>query len=220
MVGAGDADAFVGGAANASSETVRALLHCIGTQPNIRTLSSVFFLCVQDRSFGADGVLAFCDAAVVVDPSASELADMAIATAGSVRTLVGVEPAVALISFSTKGSTKHKLVDKVIEAYRIVRERAPDLHVDGELQVDAAVVPEIGAFKARGSTVAGRANTLIFPDLNTANAAVKLVERLGGAAAIGPFLQGLAKPANDLSRGVSSDEVFAVAIVTALQGEA
>jgi phosphate acetyltransferase len=219
MVAAGDADGFVGGAANSTTDTVRALLQCIGMEPRITTLSSIFFLCVCDRSFGANGVLGFSDAAIVVDPSAIELADMAIASAGSTRKLVGVEPHVALISFSTKGSAKHKLVDKVIEAYRIVRERAPELNVDGELQVDAAIVPDVGAFKARGSTVAGRANTLVFPDLNTANAAVKLVERLGGATAIGPFLQGLAKPANDLSRGATSEEIYAVSAITALQAE-
>ena len=168
MVAAGDADGFVGGAANSTTDTVRALLQCIGMEPRITTLSSIFFLCVCDRSFGANGVLGFSDAAIVVDPSAIELADMAIASAGSTRKLVGVEPHVALISFSTKGSAKHKLVDKVVEAYRIVRERAPELNVDGELQVDAAIVPDVGAFKARGSTVAGRANTLVFPDLNTA----------------------------------------------------
>jgi len=153
----------------------------------------------------------------VIDPSAPELAEIAIATAESTRTLIGAEPVVALLSFSTKGSGKHRQVDKVSEALRIVKARVPELNIDGELQADAALVPEVAKLKALGSTVAGRANTLIFPDLNSANIGYKLVERLAGASAMGPFLQGLAKPANDLSRGCSSDDVFHTAVVTCLQ---
>jgi phosphate acetyltransferase len=217
MVSAGDADGYVGGAANTTAETVRAALHCIGTQPKVRTVSSVFFIAVPDSSFGHRGILAMADCAIVIDPNPVELAEIAIATAQSVRTLLNVEPTVALLSFSTKGSGKHPLVNKVAEAMRIVRERAPQLHVDGELQADAALVPEIGQSKAPGSTVAGQANTLIFPDLASANIGYKLVERLAHGAAIGPFLQGLAKPANDLSRGCSANDVYSVAVITALQ---
>jgi len=218
MVAAGDADGGVGGAVNSTAETARAALQCIGPAA-IHTVSGVFFMCVQNRSFGHDGVLAFADCAMVPDPSAVEIAEIAIATAHSTRTVIGVEPKVALLSFSTKGSAKHAFAEKMIEALRILRERAPEIDADGELQGDAALVAAVGASKAPGSSVAGRANTLIFPDLASANIAYKLVERLGGAAAYGPFLQGLAKPFNDLSRGCSADDVYGAALVTALQSE-
>ena len=217
MVAAGDADGFVGGAANSTADTVRAALHSIGPAANVATVSSFMLLCVRSRHFGHRGVLAIADPAMVVEPTAVELADITIATAASVRALLGIEPVVALLSFSTKGSGKHKKSDLVVEAYRIVQAREPGLHVDGELQADAALVEAVGQSKAPGSTVAGKANTLIFPELNAANIGYKLVERLGEAAALGPFLQGLAKPANDLSRGCSAEDVYGVALVTVLQ---
>jgi phosphate acetyltransferase len=217
MVASGDADGFVGGAVNTTAETVRAALHCIGPAPSVKTVSSAFIVAVQNRAFGHNGLLAFADCSIVIDPSPVELAEISIAAAATTRGIIHAEPIVALLSFSTKGSTRHPWVDKVTEALRILRERVPDLVVDGELQGDAALVEAVGQSKAPGSPVAGRANTLIFPDIASGNIGVKLVERLGGAVALGPFLQGLAKPANDLSRGCSADDIYGSAIVTALQ---
>ena len=217
MVAAGDADGTVAGAANTTAETVRAALHSVGPAPGVRVVSSVFIMAVHNREFGHKGLLAFADCAIVIEPTASQLAEIAIATAGSTRTLIGADPVVALLSFSTKGSGSHKQVEQIVETMRILRERAPDLNVDGELQADAALAAAVGRSKAPGSTVAGRANTLIFPNLAAGNIGYKLVERLGDAVAIGPFLQGLAKPANDLSRGCSAEDVFNTAVVTAIQ---
>jgi phosphate acetyltransferase len=219
MVSAGDADGALGGAVNTTAETVRAAIHAIGPRDGVRTISGAFFVCVADCNQGHEGVLAFADCALVVDPCAVEVAEIAIATAHSTRTIIGAEPRIALLSFSTKGSAKHPDAEKMIEALRILRERAPDLAVDGELQADAALVHSVGASKSPGSRVAGRANTLIFPNLSAANIGYKLVERLGGATAYGPFLQGLAKPMNDLSRGCSADDIYGAAIITALQAE-
>ena len=217
MVAAGEADGSVGGVVNTTADTVRAALQAVGPAPGIHIVSSAFLMALENRKFGHNGLLAFADCAVVIEPSAVELAEIAIATADTTRRLIGAEPAVALLSFSTKGSGRHAQVEKIVEALRVVRQRAPGLNIDGELQLDAALVPGVARSKAPGSTVAGRANTLIFPNLNAGNIGYKLVERLGNAVAIGPVLQGLARQANDLSRGCSADDVFHAAVLTAIQ---
>src|SRR5579864_3812731 len=217
MVAAGDADGSVGGVAHTTADTVRAALHCVGTAPGIHLVSSAYIMAVADRNLGHGGLMVFADCSVVINPGGIELAEIAIAAAETTRRLIGTEPVVALLSFSTKRKGRHPQVDKIVEALRVVRERAPALNIDGEMQLDAALVPDVARSKAPGSTVAGRANTLIFPDLNSGNIGYKLVQRLAGAAAIGPVLQGLAKPVNDISRGASVDDIFHAAILTAVQ---
>lgn len=214
---AGDADGLVGGAKNSTGETVKALIHCVGVKMGFQLVSSFMVLIDPQGRFGSNGVVVYADPAVVPNPNSKELAEIAVAAAENAARFLPEPPRVALLSFSTKGSARHPLVAKVDEAMRIVQARAPELKVDGTLQADAALLEKVGASKAPGSPVAGRANVMVFPDLNAANIGIKLAERYGGGQVLGPFLQGLEKPGNDLSRGCDVDDVYYTSAMTVLQ---
>lgn len=218
MVKSGDADGQVAGAMNTTGNVLRAAFQVIKTQPGIDVVSGAFIMLLPDGlPFGSNGILVFADCAVVPDPDARQLAQIAISSAQTARDIAGIKPRVAMLSFSTKGSAKHERVDKVIEATRIAHEMDPELIVDGELQADAAIVPGVAQTKSPNSPLSGRANVLIFPSLEVGNIAYKLVQRLGGVQAVGPVLQGLAAPVNDLSRGCFPEDIYKTIIMTCCQ---
>lgn len=217
MIKAGDADGEVAGAMNATGDVLRPAFQYVKTLPGISVVSGAFIMILKDKEFGDDGLMVFADCAVHPDPTDRELAEIAVATANTTRAIAQMEPRVAMLSFSTKGSARHEVVDKVINATKIAKEMAPELKIDGELQADAAIIQKIGQSKAPGSEIAGKANVLVFPDLNSGNICYKLVQRLAGAEAIGPVLQGMAAPINDLSRGCSISDIVNLVAITANQ---
>jgi len=217
MIKNGDADGEVSGADHATGDVLRPAFHYIKTAPGISVVSGAFIMIVKNKAYGDNGVLIFADGGVHPNPTDKELAEIAVASGRTAKVLAGIEPRVALLSFSTKGSAKHEMVDKVISATKIAHQMAPDMMIDGELQGDAALVESIGQKKAPASKIAGKANVLIFPDLNCGNIAYKLVQRLADAEAIGPILQGIAAPINDLSRGCSVSDIVSMIAITATQ---
>jgi phosphate acetyltransferase len=219
MVRMGDAGGCVAGATSTTGDVLRSAFHTVGTCSGIKTVSSFFLMVTKSPNFGENGVLLFADCAVNPNPDSQALAEIAVATARNCKAFLDVDARVAMLSFSTKGSASHTDIDKVTEAIEIARSIDSTIHIDGELQADAALIPSIGERKAPGSPVAGKANVLIFPDLDAGNIGYKLVERAAGAEAIGPTIQGLAKPVNDLSRGCSVDDIVNVAAITAVQAQ-
>lgn len=219
LVKLGLADGMVSGAINSTANVLRPALQILKTKPGTKIVSSFFAVVCKDNTYGEDGVLLFADCAVNQNPTSEELASIAVSTAHSFKAFVGGEAKVALLSHSTMGSAKHADVDKVVEATKIAKETAPELNIDGELQLDAAIVPKVAAQKAPGSKVAGQANVLVFPDIDAGNIGYKLVQRFAGAEAYGPILQGISKPVNDLSRGCSADDIVATVALTAVQAQ-
>lgn len=219
IIKSGEADGQVAGAMNTTGNVLRAAFQVLKTAPGISVVSGAFIMMMPDGSpYGENGVMVFADCAVLPDPNAEELAQIAVSADRTARALAGIdEPKIAMLSFSTKGSAKHEKVDKVVEATKLALEMNPDLKIDGELQADAAIVPSVGACKAPGSEIAGKANVLVFPNLEVGNIAYKLVQRIGGAKAVGPVLQGLAAPVNDLSRGCSDDDIYRTILLTCNQ---
>ena len=217
MIKAGDADGEVAGAANATGDVLRPAFQIVKTLPGISVVSGAFLMIMKEEKWGENGILVFADCAVHPNPTAKELAEIAVSTAKTTQAIAGFEPRVAMLSFSTKGSAKHEMCDKVIEATKLAKEMAPELLIDGELQADAAIVEAIGKSKAPDSKIAGKANVLVFPSLEVGNIAYKLVQRLAGAEAVGPVLQGMAAPINDLSRGCSVDDIVNLVAITANQ---
>ena len=218
MIKNGDADGQVAGALNTTGNVLRAAFQVIKTKPGIDVVSGAFIMLLPENSpFGDNGLLVFADCAVLPDPNAKELAQIAISASETARDIAGVEPRIAMLSFSTKGSARHARVDKVIEAVSIVHQQRPDLLIDGELQADAAIVPGVAKKKAPGSPLEGTANVLVFPSLETGNISYKLVQRLAGVQAVGPILQGLAAPVNDLSRGCFPEDIYKTIIITCNQ---
>lgn len=217
MIKNGDADGEIAGAQNTTGNVLRPALQIIKTAPGISVVSGAFLMFVKNNQYVPNGILVFADCAVTPNPTAPQLAEIAIASAHTARALVGEEPRVAMLSFSTKGSAKDPMVDKVVEATALAKQLDPTVEIDGELQADAALVPSVGSSKAPGSTVAGKANVLVFPTLEVGNISYKLVQRLAGAEAVGPVLQGMAAPVNDLSRGCSVDDIYKMVAVTANQ---
>ncbi len=217
MIKSGDADGEVAGAQNTTGNVLRPALQIIKTQKGLSCVSGAFLLFTQAKEYGKDGLLIVADCAVTPNPTADEMAQIAVASATTARAIANIEPRIAMLSYSTKGSAKGELVDKVVEATRLAKEKAPELMIDGEMQADAALVASVGKLKAPDSEVAGQANVLVFPSLEVGNIAYKLVQRLGNAQAVGPILQGMAAPVNDLSRGCSVDDIYNLVAITANQ---